>query len=64
MFVEYRSDALGRRVLVRSRRPPSCPSPCEAFVQRTVWDGAQVLYEIRSSGQTGTVASAMEREGG
>jgi len=64
VFEEYRSDALGRRVLVRSRRPSSCASPCEAFVQRTVWDGAQVLYEIRSSGNTGATANAMELEGG
>lgn len=64
VFEEYRSDALGLRVLVRSRRPSSCASPCEAFVQRTVWDGAQVLYEIRSSGNTAATANAMELEGG
>ena len=51
-FEEYRYDALGRRVFVRSRRPTSCLYPCEAFAARTVWDGDQVLYEIRASWQT------------
>ena len=64
LFEEYRYDALGRRVLVRSRRVSSCGSPCEAYVQRTVWDGAQVLYEVRSSGNTGVPAATMELEGG
>ena len=57
LFEEYRYDALGRRVLMRSRRVSSCSSPCEAFIQRTVWDGDQVLYEVRSSGNTGVSAS-------
>ncbi len=64
VFEEYRYDALGRRVLVRSRRPSTCSSPCEAFVSRTVWDGDQILYEIRSSGQTGVNPIHMELEGG
>ncbi|WP_337172379.1 RHS repeat-associated core domain-containing protein [Gemmatimonas aurantiaca] len=64
VFEEYRYDALGRRVFVRSRRPSTCSSPCEAYVQRTVWDGDQVLYEIRSSGGTGVNPVNMELEGG
>jgi RHS repeat-associated protein len=63
-FTEYRYDALGRRVSSRSRRPSTCSSPCEAYVQRWVWDGDQVLYEIRSSGKPGVSASIMNQEGG
>ena len=62
-FEDYRYDALGRRVLTRTRRPSSCGSPCEAYVQRTVWDGDQVLYEIRSSGKDGVSPTYMESEG-
>jgi RHS repeat-associated protein len=63
-FDEYRYDALGRRVLSRSRRPqPGCQFPCEAYVQRTIWDGDQVLYEVRSSGQTGTDPVTMDTDG-
>ncbi len=64
VFEEYRYDALGRRVLVRSRRPSTCSSPCEAYVARTVCDGDQILYEIRSSGETGVNLIHMEHEGG
>jgi RHS repeat-associated protein len=50
---EYRYDALGRRVLVRTRR--TCRDdinqyavPCGfGTMRRTVWDGAQELYEIQ-----------------
>ena len=46
---EYRYDALGRRVLVRSRAVPNvCANPCQVnYIERTVWDDDQVLYEIR-----------------
>jgi RHS repeat-associated protein len=51
---EYWYDALGRRVLVLSRREyPLCTvgsNECFSFVQRTVWDGDQVLLEERTSG--------------
>jgi RHS repeat-associated protein len=63
-FDEYRYDALGRRVLARTRRPGSCPTPCDAFIERTVYDGDQVLAEIRSSGAAGTSSTYMEAEGG
>ncbi len=63
-FDEYRYDALGRRVLSRTRRPGQCASPCDAFIERTVYDGDQVLAEIRSSGAAGTDAYYMETEGG
>jgi RHS repeat-associated protein len=52
---EYWYDALGRRVLVRARRETALcnavsGNECVSFVQRTVWDGSQVLYEERTSG--------------
>jgi RHS repeat-associated protein len=49
---EYWYDALGRRVLTRSRHQiPTCyyPLRCADFVERTVWDGDQLLAEQRSS---------------
>jgi len=51
---EYRYDALGRRVLNRTRHDPTCganPSiACPGFVERTVWDGDQIIAEERTSG--------------
>lgn len=49
IFDEYRYDALGRRVLVRSQRRCGTESnDChESYVRRTVWAGAQELYEIQ-----------------
>ena len=50
---EYRYDALGRRVLERARLDSLCvggPDVCVAFVQRTAWDGNQVLLEERHNG--------------
>ena len=52
-FDEYWYDALGRRVLVRSLREDLCqasPTGCESTIERTVWVGDQVLYEIRAPG--------------
>jgi RHS repeat-associated protein len=57
----YAYDALGRRVLVRTTTPEgnyplgtalpgTCPSDlprCDNTTKRTVWDGDQVLYEMR-----------------
>ncbi|MDB4951399.1 MAG: hypothetical protein JWM27_4048 [Gemmatimonadetes bacterium] len=63
-FEEYRYDALGRRVLVRSRQEFACTSRCVRFVRRTVWDGDQVLGEIQAPGQTGTPAATMEKDVG
>jgi RHS repeat-associated protein len=61
---EYRYDALGRRVLVRVRKiEPTCSSPCDAYIERTVYDGDQVLAEIRSSGQANATAAVLEGEG-
>jgi RHS repeat-associated protein len=46
-FEEYRYDALGRRILTRSWEETCAGSGCVRALQRTVWDGDQVLYEIR-----------------
>ena len=69
LYEEYRYDAIGRRIWVRSR--PQCaglqtppPHQCFSVVQRTVWDGDQVLYEIRSPGADSTPASGLERDVG
>src|SRR5437773_5339023 len=45
---EYWYDALGRRVFTRTRHDlPMCGYPivCPGFVDRTVWDGGQVIAE-------------------
>ncbi|MCU0649591.1 MAG: putative toxin [Gemmatimonadaceae bacterium] len=56
---EYRYDALGRRVLVQSRREAGwrsfyVPEARRAFVRRTVWDGAREVYEIQVPHESGT----------
>jgi RHS repeat-associated protein len=53
LFDTHRYDALGRRILARSER--ICPTYAPTYwrecalnyVQRTVWDGARELWEIR-----------------
>ena len=50
VFEEYNYDALGRRVLLRSRRWNTCPhtsAECASYYQWTVWDGDQILVERR-----------------
>jgi len=62
-FEEYRYDALGRRVLLRSRGEWGCLGDgCRKLLQRFVWDGDQLLYEISSPGGTGETAANMERD--
>jgi hypothetical protein len=65
VFEEYRYDALGRRVLVRSRRGSACPlaeAPveCRSYVDRVVWDGDQVLLESRADGSDVYIGSESE----
>ncbi|MFL5616045.1 MAG: RHS repeat-associated core domain-containing protein [Gemmatimonadaceae bacterium] len=58
---ESRYDALGRRIFNRLVRGTNCQtknasSGCRSTLTRTVWDGAQVLGEIRVPGDTGDAA--------
>jgi RHS repeat-associated protein len=54
-YEEYRYDALGRRVLVRTRRmcaDDNNNTPCKrSTMRRVVWDGEQELYEIQMPGR-------------
>jgi RHS repeat-associated protein len=63
-FEEYRYDALGRRVMVRTRREWSCAGNCSSTLRRTVWDGDQVLYEISAPGATRASPEQMEADTG
>ncbi len=66
---EYYYDALGRRILVRTRQDDSglCdqgPSDCVSAVLRTVWSGSQVLGEFRTGGAAGDNLSNLADTGG
>ena len=65
-YEEYRYDALGRRILVRSRADSSCAAQhiCESVIKRTVWDGDQVLYEIQYPGGDTIAVPLLERDTG
>jgi RHS repeat-associated protein len=55
LWQEFRYDALGRRVLVRSVHRPFCDAPeqqCSHTIERFIWDGDQLLYELRAPGDT------------
>jgi RHS repeat-associated protein len=68
---EYRYDALGRRVWVRAHRDPYCPTQrdrdsttvCVSTIERTVYDGNQVIAEIRQPGSDDALASVLESDG-
>lgn len=52
---EYWYDAFGRRIRTRVQRGGSCPwwnraSGCRNEVTRTIWDGAQILAEVKTPG--------------
>src|SRR6267143_4438151 len=72
---EYRYDALGRRVLVRARRdstagdcgqpPPNniCyPVTRNSYIQRSIWDGNDLLYEIQAPGGDLETAARLEAD--
>jgi RHS repeat-associated protein len=65
---EYRYDALGRRVWKRARANPECSAlgnnQCFSTIERFVYDGDQVLYEIRMPGGDTISAVALERDTG
>jgi RHS repeat-associated protein len=67
-FEEYRYDAFGRRVLVRSRRGSACslaeaPVECRSYVERVVWDGDQILLESRADGSDEAIGFESETGG-
>ncbi|MFG0312839.1 MAG: hypothetical protein ACF8LL_01445, partial [Phycisphaerales bacterium] len=47
---EYVYDALGRRIVTHTEHEPFCDTRCGATIERTIWDGAQVLVELRAAG--------------
>src|SRR5579872_1188251 len=63
-YEEYRYDALGRRVLVRRRRDQWCinTTGCYSTMTRTVWDGDQVLFEVRVPAWTAVSADTLEAD--
>ncbi|MGH7617867.1 MAG: RHS repeat-associated core domain-containing protein, partial [Gemmatimonadaceae bacterium] len=68
---EYRYDAIGRRIWVRAHRDAYCPTQrdrdsttvCLSTVERTIYDGDQVLAEIREPGGDTQLASVLESDG-
>ncbi|MDB4878537.1 MAG: hypothetical protein JWM41_4983 [Gemmatimonadetes bacterium] len=68
---EYRYDALGRRVWVRAHRNAYCPGArdrdsttvCISTIERTIYDGDQVLAEIRQPGDDTTSVAVLESDG-
>lgn len=63
-FEEYRYDALGRRILVRTRQEFACGLNCRNAIVRTVWDGNQVLYEMSSQALSSTSSTELEKDTG
>lgn len=67
---EYRYDALGRRVLTRARRGTTdsiayynmCggSATCDYYIERTIWDGDQVLFELRANGHDTLTAAQLD----
>src|SRR5207253_8087116 len=60
IFSDYKYDALGRRVLVRTRWDQYCQGfapRCLSTIERTVWDGDQILAELRSEEHTSELQS-------
>jgi RHS repeat-associated protein len=60
-FEDYRYDALGRRVLVRTRMDSICTGPtCLGSIMWVVFDGDQIAAEIRGAGRDGLSADSLE----
>ncbi len=68
VYQENWYDALGRRVLVRAQKSSVCNSStfgdlaCKSFIERTVWDGDQVLFEQRADGASGLTSGQLDQE--
>lgn len=69
-FEEYRYDPLGRRIWKRTHRDSYCTdearaqaiyeAECASAVTVTLWDGDQVLYEIRAAAADSLSSSQLE----
>jgi RHS repeat-associated protein len=70
VYQENWYDALGRRVLVRARKSAACNAgthgevACKSFIERTSWDGDQILIEKRSNGAQGLSSNALDQGSG
>jgi RHS repeat-associated protein len=70
VYQENWYDALGRRVMVRARKSSACNNgihgdlACKSYVERTVWDGDQILVENRINGASGLSSDALDYSGG
>ncbi|MEK9502035.1 RHS repeat-associated core domain-containing protein [Gaopeijia maritima] len=61
----YRYDALGRRIIKRRLHEPFCDEACTATIERTIWNGSQILVELRASGDPAdTTALSNQTESG
>src|SRR5690606_24831150 len=66
VWEEYRYDALGRRVLVRSRGLAMTGAQQGdngpwSYIERTVWDGDRIVAELRGNGATNATHSDLEQ---
>ncbi|HEV8498612.1 MAG TPA: RHS repeat-associated core domain-containing protein, partial [Gemmatimonadaceae bacterium] len=69
-YEEYRYDALGRRIWKRTHRDSYCTNEaraqtiyqaeCASAITVTVWDGDQVLYELRGAAGDNLTGSQLE----
>ena len=67
VFTEYRYDALGRRVLTRSRRSTPCNESayeCQSTIDRFIWDGDQLIAESRGNGADTQSEASLNLDGG
>ncbi|MDB4906771.1 MAG: hypothetical protein JWO05_1555 [Gemmatimonadetes bacterium] len=63
VFEEYRYDALGRRVLVRSRGDSTVSDTiARSAIERYIWDGSNILYESRQPGGNQYTGGQLESE--
>ena len=64
-FEDYRYDALGRRVLVRTRKDSVCEgADCESSMMWVVFDGSAIAAEIRGPGADGLAVDTLEAGAG
>jgi YD repeat-containing protein len=67
-FEEYWYDALGRRVMKRSVQEDSVcvvQNRCHSSIERTIWDGEQIAWEVRQDGSgNDATPSAGDQRGG